>query len=284
MRLKIISCVALLVSIILVLPSLNFTVTVTAQQEYPANPEIVNKLLNTFQPLNIAPGNTGRLTFNMTNNYLGTMSNMRLTIEIYKYITTDEERLVNSSSFYHAPLLRTVDAGDLPMQNIIISDLPSYRLSYYNHTISLPVITDKATPKGTYIVRFTLKFTLSTVKKPGFDQWIMKSRSYFTNEEWKAAELGASDYDKKYTGGINLTMLGVDGILPDTAFSVTEPPNMVGFYILIGLATFFGFLGYGFYMYENYGKYPWLEEWWQSWKYKIRTLKRIIYRRTKLKK
>src|SRR2546426_340653 len=63
-------------------------------------------------------------------------------------------------------------------------------------------------------------------------------------------------------GNVNLTVLGVDGLLSDSAFGVKEPIPRWPFYLLIGLAALFLVLAFLFWVEENPGSYPRVDAWW----------------------
>ena len=59
-----------------------------------------------------------------------------------------------------------------------------------------------------------------------------------------------------------MTDLGVDGLLPDSAFGVKEPIPRWPFYLLIALAALFLVLAFLFWVEENPGSYPRIETRW----------------------
>ena len=77
----------------------------------------------------------------------------------------------------------------------------------------------------------------------------VKSRGYFTNAQWEAAtdQLNLN----QSIGGINITYLGVDGILVDTSFSVKKPMPMWPLALLIGLTVLFAVLAVVLYLVEE---------------------------------
>jgi hypothetical protein len=61
---------------------------------------------------------------------------------------------------------------------------------------------------------------------------------------------------------VNLTILGVDGVLADSAFGVKPPIPRWPFYVLIAVAAFCAGLAFLFWVEENPGAYPRVEAWW----------------------
>src|SRR5207244_4099247 len=82
--------------------------------------------------------------------------------------------------------------------------------------------------------------------------------------ELPAAELhgGPGPAPPTCRGNVTLTVLGVDGLLPDSALGVKEPIPRWPFYLLIGLAALFLVLAFLFWVEENPGSYPRVDAWW----------------------
>ena len=100
----------------------------------------------------------------------------------------------------------------------------------FTETESLSIHSSKKTDQGTYFIRFQLEFNYNDTP------CIMKSIGWFTDEEWDKATSNASGY----FGGVNISMLGVDGIIPETAFGVKEPILLWLLYLLIAVTAFLG--------------------------------------------
>jgi hypothetical protein len=91
----------------------------------------------------------------------------------------------------------------------------------------------------------------------------MRSRGYFTDEEWEFAKQEPPvQNDPNYLGGLNLTYLGVTGVLPDTSFAVLEPFPVWIFYVLVIVAALSLIFALLFYLEENPDKWPWLANRW----------------------
>lgn len=206
---------------------------VAAQENLSAPNKVPD--LSDFHTPQIVPGGTGTYQFTVRNRYDGAIQNASLTVEIYKWATLE-------------------DAKDIGM----VSDPPqikeglkqSYSTAFSlgpNQTIDvrISISSGTKTPQGTYFVRQMVQFQYNGT------HLLMKSRGYFTNKEWDNATTNVNQ--SRAAGGINLTMLGVDGILPDSSFSVKEPIPMWPLALLIGLTILFGALALVFYLMEEKG-------------------------------
>jgi hypothetical protein len=117
--------------------------------------------------------------------------------------------------------------------------------------------------QSSYFVRFELRFEGNV--SGTFVPFRMASRGFFSDDDWEAAT-NASNTDSCTPpwcrGNLNLTILRVDGILPDSAFGVKEPIPRWPFYALVAAAVLFLVLAFLFWVEENPGSYPRVEAWW----------------------
>ena len=95
----------------------------------------------------------------------------------------------------------------------------------------------------------------------------MLSRGFWTQEEWNHAIIDAEEYP----GNINLTSLGVSGIIPDSSFSVRSPMPQWPLYTIITLTVVFASLSILFYI-EEQGEHPKLNKWLQQKRGKLNHL------------
>ena len=224
----------------------------------------VNKLINIQETPELAPGDSGRFVFDFNSTYAAPIQNVRLNASIYRYATIDESVPVDSTWPYAYPKIAetgtrewvwtapTVAAGAPTSLNFTVVTAPDSRDMPHGSIFS----------QSSYFVRFWVEFdgNVSGTLTP----FRMASRGFFTNEAWDRAT------NATYTnpcsppwcrGNVNLTVLGVDGILPDSGFGVKEPIPRWPFYLLIALAVFFLILAFLFWVEENPGTYPRVETW-----------------------
>jgi hypothetical protein len=186
------------------------------------------------KPDSIEPGKTGTFNFTLTNRYQNNIENATLLVEIYKWATIDEAKDIGKIT--RAPFIRD-GQGQSYRQNTATL-LPGEAID-----VSFRLGTKDDTPEGTYFLRTSMEFDYQG------QHLVMKSRGHFTNEQWKAA---TDDVNlNQSVGGINITYLGVDGILVDSSFSVKSPTPMWPLAILILLIIIFGVLAVVFYLVEE---------------------------------
>ena len=189
-----------------------------------------------FHTPQIVPGASGSYGFSVRNRYNGSLENATLTIEIYKWATLEDAKDIGKVSDPPRISGGTGQGYIAPPFSLGPNQTASFKIS---------IDTAKQTPQGTYFVKQMMEFTYNG------SRLLMKSRGYFSNREWDNATAGANG--SRAVGGINLTILGVDGILPDSSFSVKEPIPLWPLAVLIGLTAFFGALAIVFYLMEEKG-------------------------------
>ncbi len=200
-------------------------------------------------------------SFNITNPYNETMNGPTLSIGVYKYSTQETTEMVDQD-FDHAPSIE----GFGPE---IASQLDPLAPENTNR-VDLHITTSKQTPHGsyfsqsTYFVRFKLTFNFPGNTTPV----VLQSRGYFTDEQWDqmiSFEANQSIVDRAY-----MKSLGVDGLLPDSAFGLKLPIPKWPLGIIVGAIGVLSFMALYYFILDNPGKYPRLE-------------KRLYYLRGKLR-
>jgi len=220
----------------------------------------------------IVPGSTGKLKFTITNRYnysedsSDSMSNVSLIVDIYRFSTLEEIKDIGSIS--HSP---KIIEGKSNESTITITNNQltiEFRWPEINKDESIPVEVNlkssSESPQGRYFIRKHLNFLFNGRY---FD---MKSRGYFTDSQWERASENITDQEGQYNvtgpdgenitkyveGKLDLNILGVDGIIPDTSIRVLEPIPIWPLYVLIGFAVFFAILAVVFYYMDEKGKFP----------------------------
>jgi len=220
------------------------------------------------------------------------MTNITLTLEVYRYREIDVDRPVDAT-WTSGPFF--FDGAAKPALNITPPIYNATGQPLLNpgeiHQVSFTVVTYPETPHGSvtaqasYFVRTRLEFDLG--QGAAMNHSYMMSKGYFTDAQFDTARqpclppgsnqtCPSSIY---YEGTLNLTYLGMvanlpgghlDALLPDAAFSVADRMPLWP-YLVIGAATgvclLFAVL---FYAEENPSKYPRLARWWLAVKGKAR--------------
>ncbi len=227
----------LFVAVLLTLPLLGFA----AAQEV-SDPARTILILGDFETPQLAPGDEGPLTFDITNPYTWAMNATSLLVEIYAFSTSS--RTIPVGELASAPILRFPVAQGLEDGVRGVLDLGSLDPGSSSR-IELTVVTELDTPRGSvfsqgsYQVRFRLEFDY-----PQGQHAVMVSPGFYDGEELAYALRDATPEEMatyRYVGFANYTYLGerlgldsIDGILPDTTFGVKDPLSLWPFYAILG--------------------------------------------------
>jgi len=268
MRLMLATLTAL-VSVLLICTSLASADT----PRNPGSPRYANRILSDFITPVVSPGKTVNFSFNFTNPYHVTnpydntsvaMIDFTLVVGIYRYSTQEKTENV-TSSFPHPPLIR----GDSTQRSIF---LPSIGVNNTTR-VNLPIETSRETPHGsyfsqsTYFVRFNLTFNF-----PGNDtKVVLRSRGFFTDEQWNTAVSFSSG--DPIVNTTYLKSIGVDGLLPDSSFGIKIPIPRWPLAVLVGGIGGLSFAALYFYVLDNPGRHPKLEQRFYYLRGKLRELR-----------
>ncbi len=228
---------------------------------------VVNNFINVTATPQLAPGQSGDFDFRFNSTYPAgmTMYNVSLNVSIYEYATVDSATPVDRSWTYPYPIIAqtggrewwwnasSVAPGSVTDLSFTIETSSDANLMPYGSVFS----------PATYFLRMWLEF--DGLVNGTLTHFRMASLGYFSKAVWDRAQ------NATYTtpcnppscrGDLNLTILGVDGVLADSSFGVQEPIPRWPFYVLIGVAAFFTVLAFLFWVEENPGTYPRVEAWW----------------------
>jgi len=268
--------VSLLIFISLIsLPFQQNTVRGETSYTFISEPGKIPKLSDWETPV-IEPGDKGKMKFSITNRYFergfssNNITNVVLFLGVYQYATLEDKEVVDNS-FPNSPEIsrlissKSSDAATYEKVTGIITNEPEtniklLRLSWSTipvnttYTLELEIKTFSSTPEGTYFVKTELRFNHAGIENQSF---VMKSKGHYSEAKWNLAKNTAPE---DFLPGLNLSVLEVNGILPDTSFSVKIPMPFWPFYILAGLTIFFAVLAVVFYYMEEQGKFPRLKE------------------------
>jgi hypothetical protein len=227
----------------------------------------VNKLINVVSTPQLEPGQSGDFDFQFNSTYPAgmTLRNVHLNVSIYEYETIDNAVPVDGNWAYPYPYIESTHS--LEWWWNVSSVAPG---SVTN--LSFTVVTSADTnlmPSGSvfsqasYVLRMWLEFDGNV--SGNLTHFTMASRGYFSEDIWARAT--NSTYTNPCNppscrGNLNLSILGVDGLLLDSSFGVEQPIPRWPFYALIVLAIFFVVLAFLFWVEENPGTYPRVEAWW----------------------
>ncbi len=218
-------------------------------------------LLDDFKTPQLRPGESGTFTFTITNRYIDDMTNVTLTSGIYAcgtpydYKEIDEVKKppkIDGQGIEKEFNIGTMENG---------SQIP----------INFTIKSYSDTSQGTYFVRFQLTFNYNNTN------YLMQSRGYFSDTLWFYATSNATKDDP---GKVDITILGVDGIIPDSSFKVWEPIPLWPLYVcIIPSAVILSVLAVMFYAQEHYNMFPWLEQGFKYWSGKFHQSWRLFKHR-----
>ncbi len=227
--------------------------------------------LHNFATPQMAPGDTGVFKLQLTNRYTyfggQELVNVSFMAEIYMRADIDDSEPMDQVK--RKPTI--VEANGLTG----VSSLQQMRWDWStiapNATVhpSFNISTKENTDQGTYFVRFALEFEHNGTSR------VMLSRGHWNATIWEDATANATDDDP---GNIDISLLGVDGIIPDSSFGVKKPIPRWPLYVLICLTIFFGGLAVVFYL-EEEGTYPRLNKWLQQQRGKLEQLRLLFENR-----
>jgi len=253
-------------------------------QDDPRAPGSVNRILAVVAPLILAPGDSGSLRLNLTNPYGHRMQNASLNVSVYEYATVETSAPVDATWGHEYPLLQAHQADGTmcrARECRLMAGLPQdILLAGESLLLNFTVLTSYDMPHGSvfaeaaFFLRFWLEFDFNNGTAQSHLR--MASRGYFTSAQWDAARAdlgpGCTPYNpaNRCIGSLNLTRLGVDGIIPDASFGVREGFPLWPFYGLLALIVFFLVLAFLFWVEENPGKYPRVERVWLRFKGRLR--------------
>ncbi len=232
----------------------------------PGMPKYANNILADFVTPVVRPGDTVYFSFNVSNPYgwNETMSNVTLAAGVYRYAT--QEKTVNvTESFENPPLIHGASTtwyeyiGSLGVNESI--------------RVELDIETSRDTPHGsyfsqsTYFVRFNMTFNL----EGNSTKVVLSSRGWFTDEQWD--EMVSFEGNESILNRTYMKSLGVDGLLPDSAFGIKIPIPRWPLWTIVGVAAFLCFMAAYYYVLDNPGKYPRLEKRFYYLRGKLRELR-----------
>ena len=249
----------------------SFTSSGADWDEYVSHPAYIPQL-HEFEIPQIEPGQEGKFDLKVMNRYWEydgqVMENVTIKAEIYMKVDGEGSKYIEQIREDVRPHISDkciTFEGNEECENFNSKQEVSFEIERLgpNETVhlSFTIDTEKDTSEGTYFVRFAIEFEHNETKRD------MLSRGFWTQEEWNHAIIDAEEYP----GNINLTSLGVSGIIPDSSFSVRSPMSQWPLYTIITLTVVFASLSILFYI-EERGEHPKLNKWLQQKRGKLNHL------------
>ena len=244
---------------------------------YVSHPGNIPDFHNFVTP-QLEPGESEDFALDIYNRYGYSLDNVTIMAEIYHRADIDESEALDNIKSAERPYINKKCWKSLPEGDKNCGDNEGELVEYSigtietNTTIFLEfnIVTKENTKEGTYFVRFSMDFEYNGTARS------MQSRGHWNMELWEEATTNVTEGSP---GNINLEVLGVDGIIPDSSFGVKKPIPKWPLYALITLTIVFGGLFVIFYL-EEEGNYPELNKWLQKQRGKLNELRlRFKYRK-----
>jgi hypothetical protein len=175
----------------------------------------------------LAPGGSGSVSFTVSDPLPYDLTRTELTLEVYAF-NGFPGNATAQVPVAGAPVLSNASASGASV-GVSLGLIESGRSSQG----LVAVATSDSTPSGTFAVRAALAFTANST------HYLLESRGWFTTAQWTAAtELPNG------SATLNLSTLGVSGVLPETAVLVEESTFswllagvLVGAFVLVGIGA-----------------------------------------------
>ena len=181
---------------------------VAGASSYPPLPVALDRdFLGNLSAPSLAPGNSGSLRFTVSDPLPGPISAVRLTLEVYAF-NAFPGNATSTVPLAGAPVLTTATSSGAGA-NVSIGSLDPGR----TYAGSVGVTTASSTPDGAFAVRTALAFTLAS----NGTAYRLESRGWFSAATWAAATTGPNG-----STTLNLSVLGVSGVTPETAIFVAS--------------------------------------------------------------
>lgn len=193
-----------------------------AQAGYaPLAPATYSRFLSDLAVPVASPGSTVTLTGSLTDPMdFGAMSAVNLTLDLYGFSSAPGNATGPIPST-GAPSFADATAGTTVVTLDLGAMAPGTAAA-----ISEPVVVPTSAAAGAYAVRAQLSFVENGTP------FLLESRGYFSYAAWTNATAGPMG-----TTTINLTRLGVSGVLPETAVPVVSDPFPWVLAVLAGAAV-----------------------------------------------
>jgi hypothetical protein len=177
-----------------------------------------------------APGGSGSIDFTVGNPLPTPLSGANLTLGVYA-LNAFPGNATSNVSVASAPVLSTSTSSGLSVTVAVGALSPG---AVYRGSVG--VATSTASPSGAFAVRVALGFVANSTT------YLLESRGWFTAAKWAAATQLQNG-----NSTLNLTVLGVSGVLPETAVTVSS--STFGWILWGLLGTSFVFVGVGAWFY-----------------------------------
>ncbi|MGA8276293.1 MAG: hypothetical protein WB789_06040 [Thermoplasmata archaeon] len=166
----------------------------------------------------VSPGGGGTISFTVGDPLTGlSISSTVLTLQVYAF-NAFPGNATSTLGVSSAPVLVASTVSGLSVNE-------SLGTIEANQTVagSVAVQTSATTPSGTFAVRTALRFVAGGV------DYLLESRGWFTSAQWAAATAGPNG-----SVDLNVSALGVSGVVPETSVLVSSSNLSTAIYAVLG--------------------------------------------------
>jgi len=187
--------------------------------QYPPVPLALDRwFVSNLTGAELSPGSGGSISFTVGDPLVGeSMSSPVLTLQVYAF-NAFPGNATSAVGVSAPPILVTATTSGASVNLSFGTIAPNGTVA-----ASVAVQSSGATPSGTFAVRVALRFVAD-----GAD-YLLESRGWFTTPEWAAATAGPNG-----SVDLNVSALGVSGILPETSILVSSSNLSTAIYAVLG--------------------------------------------------
>ena len=193
----------------------------------PLPPATYGRFISSIDVPPVAPGASGTLSFLLSDPLNSSLTSVQVSVELYLFIPYPGNSTETLPS--DAPVFANGSASGPSASWSMASLGPQAAVP-----LSVPVQVPAPAASGAYPARISLTFLTNG------SRFTLESRGFFSTSQWSAAT--------RQNGTINVTQLGVSGILPETAVGVwaNSAPVLLDVILAasVALAAVGGFLAY----------------------------------------
>jgi hypothetical protein len=166
----------------------------------------------------VDPGGGGTISYTVGNPFANvSISSVVLTLQVYAF-NAYPGNATSTVAVASAPVLVTATASGLSVNQSIGTIREGTTVSG-----SVTVESSATTPSGAYAVRTALRFDV------GASDYLLESRGWFTAAQWADATAGPNG-----TVTLNVSVLGVSGVSPETSILVTSSDLTTAIWAVFG--------------------------------------------------
>lgn len=192
-------------------------------------PGVYTKVLSGLAVPVANPGSSVTMSATLTDPLNATITSLNLTFELYAFNAYPGNSTAPLPS-PDAPVFSTPSGQRIAISFEVASLSPGA-----TNLVRAALSVGAAVAPGDYAIRTHLTFTQNLTS------YFLESRGYFSYDQWTNATAGPNG-----TSTLNLTRLGVSGVIPETALSVQSNPYPIVLGVLLGGAVVLAAVG-GYY-------------------------------------